>query len=307
MDCREQRYKIYTPDTHPKIVLLHIIKPITKMKRTLFLTLILTIIVLTGCNKRNAPFTTLSMEGKRSFYVKTNDPYLPEGLNPFGVENSYTLVWPTKGMISKEAEKELIMQVFGDSTAHSANEAAQRWLNNLWLFEDTKALEAKTVDSVSGESPYTYARLNNSIEKNENLVTFINTTEIFLAGAAHGSYIVEYLTYDRKTKRVVHLNDLVDTSKLGEIVVRAIEDLVVNKDVQECLFDEYLNAEKFPLTDNFFIDSTRSTITLVYQQYDIAPYACGLPSVVMPIFWLSKHTELTPYAKKLFGKGSYLE
>lgn len=269
--------------------------------------MILTIIVLTGCNKKNAPFTTSNMEGKRSFYVKTNDPYLPEDLNPFGVENSYTLVWPTKGMISKEAEKELIQQVFGDSTAHSANEAAQRWLNNLWLFEDTKALEAKMVDSVSGQSPYTYAHLNNSIEKNENLVTFINTTEMFLAGAAHGSYIVEYLTYDRKTKRVVHLNDLVDTSKLGEIIVRAIEDLVVNKDVQECLFDEYRNAEKFPVTGNFFIDSTRSTITLVYQQYDIAPYACGLPSVVMPIFWLSKHTELTPYAKKLFGKESYLE
>ena len=103
---------------------------------------------------------------------------------------------------------------------------------------------------------------------------------------------------------MVHLNDLVDTSKLGEIVVRAIEDLVVNKDVQECLFDEYRNVEKMPVADNFFIDSTRSTITLVYQQYDITPYACGLPSVVMPIFWLSKHTELTPYAKKLFNKGS---
>lgn len=277
------------------------------MKRTLFFILILTIIVLTGCNKRNAPFTTFSMEGKRSYYVKTNDPYLPEGLNPFGVENSYSIVWPTKGMISKEAEKELILQVFGDSTAASVNEASQRWLNNLWLFEETKALEAKTTDSVSKQSPHTYARLNNSIEQNDNLVTFINTTETFLAGAAHGSYIVEYLTYDRKTKRVVHLNDLVDTSKLGEIVVRAIEDLVVNKDVQECLFDEYRNVEKMPVADNFFIDSTRSTITLVYQQYDITPYACGLPSVVMPIFWLSKHTELTPYAKKLFGKGSYIQ
>jgi hypothetical protein len=277
------------------------------MKRTLFFTLILTIIVLTGCNKKNAPFTTFSIEGKRSYYVKTNDPYLPEGLNPFGVENSYSLVWPTKGMISKEAEKELILQVFGDSTAASVNEASQRWLNNLWLFEDTKALEAKTTDSVSKQSPYTYAHLNNSIEQNDNLVTFINTTETFLAGAAHGSYIVEYLTYDRKTKRVVHLNDLVDTSKLGEIVVRAIEDLTVNKEVCDCLYDGYKNGETIIVPDNFFIDSTRSTITVVFQQYDIAPYACGLQSVVMPIFWLSKHRELTPYAKKLFGKGSYLE
>lgn len=277
------------------------------MKKILSLTLILTIVVLTGCGKKNGPFTTFSLSGSHSYMVKTDDPYLPETLNPFGVENSYSLVWPTKGMMSKDAEKELIMQVFNDSTANSVNEAAQRWLNNLWLYEDTKALEAKTVDSVSGKESYTYAHLSNSIEQNDNLVSFITSTETFLAGAAHGLHTVEYLTYDRKTKRVVHLNDLVDTSKLGEVIVRAIEDLVVNKDISDCMFEEYHKAGKVAVVDNFFIDSTRSTITVVYQQYDITPYACGLQSVVLPIFWLSKHVELTPYAKKLFGKGSYLE
>ena len=89
--------------------------------------------------------------------------------------------------------------------------------------------------------------------------------------------------------------------------MRAIEDLTVNKEVCDCLYDGYKNGETIIVPDNFFIDSTRSTITVVFQQYDIAPYACGLPSVVMPIFWLSKHTELTPYAKKLFGKGSYIQ
>mgnify|MGYP003390497987 FL=1 len=277
------------------------------MKKILSLTLILTIVVLTGCGKKNGPFTTFSISGMRSYMVKTDDPYLPETLNPCGVENSYSLVWPTKGMMTKDAEKELIMQVFNDSTSTSVNEASQRWLSNLWLYEDTKALETTTVDSVSGKESYTYAHLSNDIKQHDNLVTFITSTETFLAGAAHGLYTVQYLTYDRKAKRVIHLNDLVDTSKMGETIVRAIEDLVVNKDISDCMFEEYHKAGKVAVVDNFFIDSTRSTITIVFQQYDIAPYACGLQSVVLPIFWLSKHVELTPYAKKLFGKGSYLE
>lgn len=277
------------------------------MKHKLLFTMLITACIITGCHHPSSPFTTFSLSGSHSYMVKTDDPYLPETLNPCGVENSYSLVWPTKGMMSKDAEKELIMQVFNDSTANSVNEAAQRWLNNLWLYEDTKALETTTVDSVSGKESYTYAHLSNDIKQHDNLVTFITSTETFLAGAAHGLYTVQYLTYDRKAKRVIHLNDLVDTSKMGEAVVRAIEDLVVNKDISDCMFEEYHNAGKVTVVDNFFIDSTRSTITIVFQQYDIAPYACGLQSVVLPIFWLSKHVELTPYAKKLFGKGSYLE
>lgn len=278
------------------------------MKKIVSLTLMLAVLVLAGCEKKNGPFKTTQMDGRHCFMVKTSDPYLPEELNPYGVENSYSLVWPDKGMMTKEAERELILQVFGDSTSQTVQEAAECWLRNPWVFEDgIKALSSTDVDSVSHLETYTYAQLKNSVEENANLVTFINTNETFLAGAAHGMYLVQYLTYDRKAKRVVHLNDLVDTAKLGEVIVRAIEDLTVNKDVYDCLYDEYKKGEKIIVPDNFFIDSTRSTITVVFQQYDITPYACGLQSVVLPIYWLSKHQELTPYAKEIFGKGSYLE
>ena len=247
------------------------------------------------------------MEGQQCMIVKTDDPYLSEEANPFGVENRYKLMWPAKGMMTPEAEKELIRQVFGDSTATSATEAAQRWLNNLWLYDDVKAVKTQRVNSIGEKYMLTLAELSNSIEENGELVTFVTGNQTCLAGAAHGIYLLQYLTYDRKTQRVVHLNDLVDTAMLGEVIVRAVNDLVVNKDVLDCMFDEYKTADRIAVPDNFIIDSTRSTITLVFQQYDIAPYACGLPSVVLPVFWLSKHLELTPYAKKLFGKGSYLE
>ena len=47
--------------------------------------------------------------------------------------------------------------------------------------------------------------------------------------------------------------------------------------------------------------------TVSYDLYHIQPYACGIPSVVLPIFWLSKHVSLTPFAKRLFGPDSYVE
>ncbi len=62
-----------------------------------------------------------------------------------------------------------------------------------------------------------------------------------------------------------------------------------------------------PMPDDFFIDCTRSAIIVNYGLYHIAPYACGIQSVVLPIFWLSKHVDLTPYSKRLFGPGSYIE
>jgi len=278
------------------------------MKKITTLFLILSTILLVGCKQELSPFSTTQMVGKNCMMVKTDDPYLPEFLNPYGVENEFSLVWPGKGMMTEEAEKELIKQIFNDSTSTTAKEAAQQWLKNPWLYgEEVNLVYSKKVDSVSNLENCTYSYLKNSIREDDNLVTFINTNETFIAGAAHGMFIVQYLIYDRKAEKVVHLNDLVDTSKLGEVIVRAIQDLDVNKEVLECLYEENKTSEKLMITDNFEIDSSRSTINLVYQQYDIAPYACGLQTVVLPIYWLSKHLPLTPYAKELFGKESYVE
>lgn len=283
---------------HPK-------NTISDMKRTLCLSLIVISILSIGCSKKLSTFTTHNMNGECGFIVKTDPKMFDEDQ---GVGNSYTLVWPDKGMISKEAERELIIQTFGDSTATTADEAAKRFLKNLWLdYDGIKAVHTQILDSIPYGPFCTYCNVSNKVSQDSNLVTFTTFTDFYYAGAAHGTYTVEYLTYDRQKKQVLHLHDLVDTTRLGEVVLRAIEDLTVNKDVCDCVFDEYKTGQPIIVPDNFFIDSTRSTINIVFQQYDITPYACGLQTVVMPIFWLSKHRNLTPYAKELFGKGSYLE
>ena len=235
-----------------------------------------------------------------------NDDYWPDG-DTLGLMNNYSLVWPDKGVLTPEAEQELLLRCFGDSTATTFEQAADSWLNTSWLYEeDMPSLQKKAVDSIPDGMPHNYGELRSEYSANGNIGTF-NIFEVCSAYlAAHGMYFSQYLNIDLDTRQVIHLNDLVDTALLGEVIVRAVEDLTVNKDVLDCLFDDYQRTGRLPVPEDFLIDSTRSTITLVYQLYEIAPYACGIQSIVLPIFWLSKHIPLTPYAKELFGEGCSL-
>ena len=238
--------------------------------------------------------------------LTADEQYWPEG-DTLGVENCYSLVWPAEGMLSPEAERELLLRCFGDSTATTFEEAAERWLNNSWMYEDDQpTLHKQIVDSIPVSLMYNYSKLESEYTSDREIGTFRISDETFAAYAAHGLYACQYVNIDLNTRQIIHLNDLVDTNSLGEIIVRAVEDLDVNKETLDCLFDDYKQTGRLPVPQDFLIDSTRSTITLVYQLYEIAPYACGIQSIVLPIFWLSKHTPLTPYAKELFGEGCSL-
>ena len=276
------------------------------MKKTL-LSLLIVSSMLVACNHDDDTFKTYQYDEQR-FYMLTADEQMWPGGEPLPVDNIYSIQWPASNTFSPDVTLELLQRCFHDSTANSLSEATNHWLSNTWFYdEDSQYIHKETVDSIGNPEHYSYGRLEGKIVRDSNLATFIFTTETFMAFAAHGNHTATYTLVDLDTKQIVHLNDLVDTAQLGEVIVRAIEDLTVNKDVYDCLFDEFRNAQKFPVPSNFFIDSTRSCINLVYGLYDIAPYACGIQTVVMPIFWLSKHIPLTPYCKELFGEGCSID
>lgn len=277
------------------------------MKRLPFLLVFATLLLaIDGCNRGEKEFSTTTLEGSRCMLLTApNEPW-PD-IDKLGLRNSYTLVWPDKGVLTPEAEQELLLRYFGDSTATSFEQAADRWLNTSWLYEeDMPSLKKLTVDSIPDGMPYNYGELRSEYSAFGNIGTFSIFEECSAYLAAHGMYFAQYLNIDLDTRQVIHLNDLVDTAQLGEVIVRAVEDLTVNKEVLDCLFDDYQQTGRLPVPQDFLIDSTRSTITLVYQLYEIAPYACGIQNIVLPIFWLSKHLPLTPYAKELFGEGCSL-
>lgn len=263
--------------------------------------------LLASCHDRQNEFKTYNYDDRRAFLLTADEQLWPGG-DTLGVDNSYSIQWPASGTLTPEAEAELLLRCFADSAATSFSQAADRWLSHTWLYEEgSPAIHTHPVDSLGSREMYNYAKMTGTIRRDSNLATLSLNTETFAAYAAHGLYTAEYIVMDLVTKKIVHLNDLVDTASLGEIIIRAIEDLTVNKDVNDCLFDECRAAGRVNVPRDFYIDSTRSVIYLVFQLYDIAPYACGIQTVSLPIFWLSKHTPLTPYCKELFGPGCSID
>lgn len=275
---------------------------------------VLAVSLLAGCNHETKTeaegqmpeFETTTFSGERCLVVTGG--WL---LDASEVRNSYSVVWPAEGLLSPAAMRELMYLYFADSTSANFEEASDRWLDDVeYLVGDDGDCRVQKVESIdtTDEGGYTYFHLESSCTTDSALAVFLVRTSTYNEGAAHGLYSCDYLTVDRETGNVVHLADLVtDTNLLCEAIAHAIQDLEVNKETRECLFDEFRNADRMPMPGGFFVDSARNGINVLYGLYHITPYACGIQTVTLPIFWLSKHVSLTPYAKRLFGSGSYID
>lgn len=277
--------------------------------KKLTLCLSLAVLLLAGCRheiKDFDRFETASLSGEQWYFITCASEW---DSDTGSMKNSYDIVWPEEGWLSPAAMRELMFRYFDDSTSATIEEAANRWLESVVYYADpdNNCIKKRVDSSEIPMGEYCYYHLESTCERDSNLVTFVINTDCYWAGAAHGLYSSTSVVADLNTGEIVHLTDLVaDTNLLCEAIAHAIQDLEVNKEVRECLFDEFRNVERMPMPEDFFIDSTRSTIVVNYGLYHIAPYACGIQSVVLPIFWLSKHVALTPYAKRLFGPGSSL-
>lgn len=280
------------------------------MKRLMYC-LALGALFMAACKQDAKDFKTHSDSGSRCYLQVFDKPFI-EGVDTIGMKITYSLEFPDEGMVSPAARRALQYLYFGDSNITSMTDAIEKRMKkdgvDDWFFyagEDAKILPVESIDE---NRPYSNLDIKGSCQQDSLLVTFTVMSEEFPFGAAHGLYSVDYLILDRLTGNAVQLSDLVvDTNLLCEAIAHAIQDLEVNKDTRECLFDEFKEADRMPMPRNFVIDSSRDMIIVVYGLYEITPYCCGIQSIVLPIFWLSKHVPLTPYAKKLFGEGSYIE
>lgn len=277
------------------------------MKR-LTLCLVLAVVLLAGCKSEPREFTTHTLSDIQS-YLLIFEEALFDNVDTIGLTIDYSVEWPDNGVMSPAAMRELQYLCFGDSTAATVEDAAQRWFASVDYLDDDDAMCKKEVDSIDNTLQfYSYCNLESSCWQDSILAVFTVKTESYYFGAAHGMYSADFLTVDKETGNAVHLADLVtDTNLLCEAIAHAVQDLDVNKDTRECLFDEFIDVERMPLPRNFTIDSARNSIIVYYGLYEITCYACGIQEVTLPIFWLSKHVPLTPYAKRLFGPDSYIQ
>ena len=125
--------------------------------------------------------------------------------------------------------------------------------------------------------------------------TFHLTTNMYFAGAAHGMYVHNYLTYDTELDRIVTLEDiLVDPELIRPHILKSIN---LKYDYTE--EDLFLPEDNImPIPKVFYFDE--GFLHLVYQVYEIASFAQG--DIDVPIFYPNDGISpeyLTPYGQEV--------
>ena len=167
--------------------------------KKIFLCLLIASSMLVACNNKPKDFKTYHYDGQRC-YLLTSDEEMWPGGDSLGVENSYSMEWPASGFLTSECEAELLLRCFGDSTATSFSQAADRWLDHLWLYdEDSPALHKHPVDTLGIREHYSYGHLASTVTRDSNLVTMLVTSDTYMAYAAHGLYSTPRRSYTSTT------------------------------------------------------------------------------------------------------------
>ncbi len=109
----------------------------------------------------------------------------------------------------------------------------------------------------------------------------------FYTGGAHGSAVNSYYVLDLKQHRQLKLDDLIikgQKGKLHDVVYAEFSKWVKASDPTANL-KEYEAMWKFKLTHNFVLGI--EGLTFHYGQYEIGPYAVGMPEFTIPYAKLS--------------------
>lgn len=113
---------------------------------------------------------------------------------------------------------------------------------------------------------------------NDNYFTTLAFFAYQYSGGAHGGYSEEFLIIDTKNGKEIKLNDIFDKSALVILQKRMLKKAYAytNSENATSLEDAGYLVDKIEVTDNFSLNERG--ITFVYQQYEIAPYAAGMPA-----------------------------
>lgn len=118
----------------------------------------------------------------------------------------------------------------------------------------------------------------------KDILSYQVNTDCYLGGA-HGSYVVLYYNFDKKSGKLLNIRDIVPVEK-EKLVIDAMKkqlcedwDAADLAELQEMtgitmLGDVYL-------TNNFLLK--KDSIEFLFNQYEIAPYAAGLIEVTIPL------------------------
>ena len=129
------------------------------------------------------------------------------------------------------------------------------------------------------DDSFTYDILYNS-----DSILSLRTTEFRFEGGAHPNTFFNRMNFDLKTGKLISVKDIFKPNyksklnKLGEIKIRKFYHLSPNTDLNKAGF--FLKDDKFEMNNNFSI--IKAGLIFQFNQYEIANYAMGAPSISFP-------------------------
>ncbi len=118
-------------------------------------------------------------------------------------------------------------------------------------------------------------------------------------GGAHGYYSVVGATFDSETGKELALKDLgIDTDELEEYIVNFIK----KSDYKDAVFDEYKTTIHDDLNGDFQTwYLTGDKLMIIFNPYEITPYAAGQVAVAVPLADLKNiDSKYMPVGKELY-------
>ena len=217
-------------------------------------------------------------------------------------DNRFTALWPQviNGKPCTELQQALL-RAMTDSAELNQLEPTVNYLLNPCSYTDCDSSRLVPVKAVkSDETKLSTSEIDvRMASMTDRLLVYNLATYAYVAGGAHGIYAHNYVTYDLKTEKAVHLGDIVaDTTLLRNVTLKSIQ-ITYNYGTDELFLPD---NGLLPLPGDFYIHE--DVLHVVYQVYEIASYAQGM--IDAPIYpYMLKPEEMkqlfTPYGLELIN------
>lgn len=128
--------------------------------------------------------------------------------------------------------------------------------------------------------------------ENDKTVTFA-TTSYSYSGGAHGSSSYNETTFIKSSGKIIGINIFKDpsSSAFKRLIINGLKkyfNTITDAELKDCLLYEG-SLNKLPLPASNTISLTKEGVKFTYQQYEIAPYAAGMPEAIIPYDLIKSH------------------
>ncbi|WP_303983399.1 DUF3298 and DUF4163 domain-containing protein [Niallia circulans] len=154
------------------------------------------------------------------------------------------------------------------------------------LMKEMEKLKKESICKESASACQFEYITNYQVKYNQNNKLSILFSDYQFTGGAHGNTVITTYNFDLKSGKLLTLDDFLPSKEhYGKVTTYAIAYM---KKHPEIFFADPEEFTDFKVTNetNFYLAD--NGIVLIFQQYEVAPYASGNPSIFIPPSVFSK-------------------